>query len=739
MRKLHTPTMDLQYFFNVLWKRKWLLVTVGLIAAITTFFIVGMLPHKFKAQATIEARLIEADMINPLNNNPFIQQFQADAMFSELIAQMTSRRILKLLSEELLYHDLAADGVNEEPFRTPKLKGDTQYSRAEIEDFMTVLASMKDTVAATRMEKHNRVTYNELAEAFGYDIESLYEDLEVKRVKESGYVNVTFTSEHPALSYFAVQKLCDEFLTYFDTEILNDEDATVRKFRIELKAKKAIFDKKTTELNKYREENNIVDIEKQSSTVIDEISELSTLIERERQEVKKQSKKLQTTKREIDRIAPDMNKGVAKKRYLNEELEKIQSQIKKLNNDFVSGGRKDLQLAETLANLRKRREDIGKQMALYAASNDRLENNRLEKLLNDKTEAEIDLKSAEESLIGYEAQKKRLVGDQQSMLEDDAGFKQLNSEWLLAYEEFKDAKAKFDQAELRAGVQESPLVLFEEAEIPEKAEPKNRALLSAFAGTAAGMLTTLLVFLLAFFDRSYSNSYQFKKISGLPLMGTINKLKAKELDLYAIFNTPTNDSKIELFKESIRKLRFSIEMSDARTYLFASAKPQEGKSFLLLTLAYALSLNNRRVLLIDANFKNNSLSAMSNVSVDDNPLLNGKPATEGTDVGTQNLRMTGVDIMGNAGDSRSASEVLGGKDLRAILRNYELDYDYVFIEAAAMNDYSDARELSQFVDKVVLISSAESKLNNEDKESFTFLRSLGSRFFGSVLNKLVEK
>lgn len=732
--------MDLQYFLNVLWKRKWLLLVVGLTAATAAFFLVGLTPYKFKSQAVIETNVLNNLRLNVLNDNPFLQEYQTKSKFSQLMQLMKSRPILKLMSEELLYHDLSADGIENEPFRIPKTDDDMSYSRTELEDFTIVLASSKDSLNATRMQKHNRMKYSDLAEAFGYDIESLEEDLEVKRNADSDYITVEFTSEHPGLSYFAVQKFCDEFLNYYEQEIVDNEDASVTLFRKEMMTKEKEYKLTMNRLDAYRDEHNIVDVEKQSGSMIERISELNVAIERERQEVLTQKKSLATATREISKIAPEMNDGFAKKQYLNEDLEKVQRDIKKYNNQYLAGGRKDKKLEVKLANLRERREDLGKQMAIYSVRNDRLEDSRLDDLLKKKVDAEIDLKSAENSLKGYESEIRRLTGDQSQMVRDDAGFKKLESEWMLAYDNYKSAKSKFDQAQTKAGIQENPLSLFEVPEIPEKAEPKNRAILGAFAGVAGTILTTVFLFLLAFFDNSFSSPSQFKKMSNLPFLGTINKLTDKQLDLGAIFGNTDGDKKSTFFKESIRKLRFSIEASSAKTFLVTSNKPQEGKSFVLLTLAYALSLNNRRVLLIDANFKNNSLSAMSNVPKDENPLLGGTGregaiAGTGSSIGTQAMQMEGVDIIGNAGDNRSASEVLAGKNFRSVLRNYELDYDFILIEAAALNEYSDARELSHFTDKVILVADAENSMKREDEESFAFLRGLGGRFLGTVLNK----
>lgn len=730
--------MDLQYFFNVLWKRKWLLLTVGLTSAIAAFFLIGLTPYKFKSKAVIETNVLNTFRLDVLGNNPFLQQYQVDSKFSELLEQMKSRPILTLLSEELLYHDLSADGIETEPFRVPETDEDLSYTRSELEDFMTVLASAKDTINAPRLRKHNRVKFSDLAEAFEYDTESLYENLEVKRNAESDFISVEFTSEHPDLSYYAVQKYCEEFLNYYDQEIINRENKDILSFKTEMETKEAKFKEVTGRLDDYRAKNNIVDLDKQSGTMIERISELNISIDQARNEITKQEKSLAVTTREISKISPEMNDGFAKKQYLNEDLEKVLAEIKMLRNRWVAGGRKDKKLEEKLRNLQKRREDIGQQIAIFDVSNDRLENSRLDDLLKKKVEAEIDLQAAKNALAGYEAEKRRLASDQRQMVSDDAGFKKLESEWALAYEQYKDAKRIFENATTKAEIQENPLSVFEAPEVPEKAEPKNRAIIGAFAGVAGTVMTTVFLFLLAFFDNSFSSPSQYKKMSRLPLLGSVNKLKDKDLDLSQIFGSAATDKKQNYFKEAVRRLRYIIETSGARSILVTSTKPGEGKSFLILTLAYALSLNNRRVLIIDANFKNNSLSALSNVSSEENPLLSGGRIISGTGsaVGASGFRMEGVDIIGNAGDNRSASEVLAGKNFRSILRNYELDYDFILIEAAALNEYSDARELSQFADKVVLVSDAENKLKNADRESFAFLRNLGGRLLGSVLNKV---
>ena len=62
-------------------------------------------------------------------------------------------------------------------------------------------------------------------------------------------------------------------------------------------------------------------------------------------------------------------------------------------------------------------------------------------------------------------------------------------------------------------------------------------------------------------------------------------------------------------------------------------------------------------------------------------------------------------------------------------------YDFVLMEAAAMNEYSDTQELVPFADKVLAVFNAHSVLKTADKASIHYLRGLNSKFAGSILSE----
>ncbi|MBK8292827.1 MAG: hypothetical protein IPK96_19710 [Flammeovirgaceae bacterium] len=66
-------------------------------------------------------------------------------------------------------------------------------------------------------------------------------------------------------------------------------------------------------------------------------------------------------------------------------------------------------------------------------------------------------------------------------------------------------------------------------------------------------------------------------------------------------------------------------------------------------------------------------------------------------------------------------------------------YDYILMEGPSLNEYSDTKELIDYVDKVITVFGAETTLNNLDKESIQFLKSIRGKFLGALLNRVQLK
>jgi Mrp family chromosome partitioning ATPase len=174
-----------------------------------------------------------------------------------------------------------------------------------------------------------------------------------------------------------------------------------------------------------------------------------------------------------------------------------------------------------------------------------------------------------------------------------------------------------------------------------------------------------------------------------------------------------------------------------------SPKSKEGKTFAMLSLAHSLAFNNKRVLMLDTNFKAPLPETFTDQPSANKDILNKAIQSHGLadvfQIKTQTAEpseIQRVDILGNTGLPKSPAELLEPEHFRAFLADLHQHYDYVLMEAAALNQYSDAQELVPFADKVLAVFNANSVLKNADKESLQFLRSINNKFAGAVLTEV---
>jgi succinoglycan biosynthesis transport protein ExoP len=194
------------------------------------------------------------------------------------------------------------------------------------------------------------------------------------------------------------------------------------------------------------------------------------------------------------------------------------------------------------------------------------------------------------------------------------------------------------------------------------------------------------------------------------------------------------------FKENIRKMRYEIEASGKRIIMLTSTEPDQGKTTLTQALAYSLSLGKKRVLIIDTNFNNNDLTkAIDATPVLEQFSLNGKPFNVEDAKGfITKSTVDGVDIIGCQGGDYTPSEILPKNHLLNYLDNLKQEYDFIFLEGAPLNDFTDSKELIRYVEGVIGVFAAHIALKATDKESIKFLKQNKEKFLGAILNK-VEK
>ena len=312
-----------------------------LLGGAAAWYFVGKLPPTYKTSATIAAGIFEFQGVTLNEDNGFIQQYEINARFNQLIKDMTSRKNIRMLTNQLIAHDFR----RENPFRLPdeELLGMSD-SDSKLDDFTLVLqTNFQDTVLnfSPEFERHNRL----LAEAYGYDYKSLMENLTVVREGDTDYVTVAYESESPQLSHYVVDTYCQEFLRMFQEEVTKDEDARVEFFEKLVDEKKTKLDSIIREINFYKSSRGLIDVETQSESAISSMQNYEDKREKEYQKIDPLKATIQVLGKKIQQYNRSFSAAYAKDLYNREDFVEIDKQIKELKSQLrnIRTGRKSIE------------------------------------------------------------------------------------------------------------------------------------------------------------------------------------------------------------------------------------------------------------------------------------------------------------------------------------------------------------------------------------------------------------
>ena len=208
--------MDIGYLLKILARRKWLILSVMLASAALMFFLIGRKPEAYRSTVMVSTGIVNYKGINSSGSDGFVQPYQIANAFSNLIEIIQSQAAVKLLTMQMLKHDLAAEFRGEgTPFRT----ANKELSDFQEEDALALLDQINeisfDSISHPSFTADFDYKLDKIARAYGYDNDAIMRSLEVKRKGETDYLTVSFVSDKPDLSQNLANTFCRQFLTYY--------------------------------------------------------------------------------------------------------------------------------------------------------------------------------------------------------------------------------------------------------------------------------------------------------------------------------------------------------------------------------------------------------------------------------------------------------------------------------------------------------------------------------------------
>lgn len=222
------------------------------------------------------------------------------------------------------------------------------------------------------------------------------------------------------------------------------------------------------------------------------------------------------------------------------------------------------------------------------------------------------------------------------------------------------------------------------------------------AGFALGLLVPVSILLTRFLlNKKIESSSDIYSATTLPVTGEIIFMKSEGMpQVWGDHYSP--------LAEQFRTLRTNVaylnKASDKKVFLVTSTVSGEGKSFISLNLAKALSMVDKKVVLLEFDLRNPCLSEMLgyNKAAGLSEILAGNAAVESVEIqypDHANLHFipAGNDVEGNA------SEMLMNDRLPDLLRALRMRFDYIIIDSPPIEAVSDALYLGGYCDATLFV------------------------------------
>jgi len=715
--------MDLIQFLRVLAKRKLVLVAVPVILVVVTYFLTKDMPAVFKAEAQIATGITEKSHISLEESKGNVQLIDIQQQFSNMVELMRSRKMMDKLSCQLLLHDLEA----ERSFR-PFPKEFTSFLSEQKNNVINLLLRKIDSLSIMDKSIPLEKTVYDIFAAMKYDPESVLKSTKISRVENSDFIKATHESENAYLSAFVVNNVCKNFIDFYKLENKLKRGQTADFFAKLAEEKKKDLNEKVTILKDYKIRNKVINLQQQTENL--EI--LKKDVEMMREKVNQLIPSYSEAIKDIDSRLNGEEKAYleAGLQPINNKIASLKNKINRYTDILVQSGNKDKAVQDTLANLKNL---LNKEILL--AADEVLINPNVPKqeLILKRINYELELEIAVQSVKSIDRELARLNRKFESFTPLDATIQAYERDIQVAADAYLVILNKLNEASFYTNLN----VDVEQTQIaqPGPPEPSQKMMFLILAGLIGFVFTVVVLFVLEYVDLTIKNPEKFSKITGLPLIGILNRLKSEKLVLKEIFESDSVKPETNIFKQLLRTLRHEVEekMRGSKILLFTSTEQYDGKTLALVSLAFSLGITGKKVLIADTNFGNNSITQ----SLSAKPMLEKFLRSEIEF--NESLTFTSVDnvqVLGSKGGSYSPNEVVVNTVFKEKLASVAQNYDFLFIEGDALNKYSGSKELTFSADKVIAVFSADKVIEQPDRNSVDYIKEMNEKFIGSILNRI---
>lgn len=714
-------------FFDLLkvFRNRWMIWTlIPFLAAIITFVATLSIKRNFKSKSLISTGITVNKELNLTGDALQLQPFMVANEFSSFTEQMKSRVVINQLSYQLAIHDLQAMRDKKEAFRDdPDFDKDWVDANKLFTTYLPYIQRKYDSLSPLITTYRQDYIVDKVLEGFGYDYQHLMEKVKSDRLGTSDYIFVEVESENPHLSAFIANSWCTEYIRYQSKLRLEEDASKINFYRSSAQQKREALTKVQNELAKYKELNSISNIEEQTKSLIERISERQIDREKFANEIPALQSKVSTILAMFNSRKPKYLEGTASDE--NKKVSILQDQIKVLVSKKVgmSDEVRRAEIEDSISVLRK---------AINAKTNENADqiyvnpNATRQQLVGELNDAQLRIQQNKKEVQKLDEELADLREQQNAFAPKEAELRRLENEVKVASDAYAAIQTKEESAIFSAGASIYESKLIERAIPAAKAEPSKRLLLVILSFVASFVLCMLGIVIAEYLDNAVKTTHRFNimtKVSAIAAIPFVEDVPEWEAMLH--------DQMPDHLRNAFRQLRTSLmrQHADKKVWLLASTSRNVGKTWLRMGWASAVAKAGRRVLIIDSDINTANLTQRFGLKSFINP--------PNDSVGNPQRIAPGVYALGVHPKNGTPAEVFNTTKLQEVFKGLSQYFDFILIEAEDALEQVAFEEWLAVADAFMLVVDAGQSLNTVER-FWIFEASQHAKYGGVVLNRTIQ-
>jgi capsular exopolysaccharide synthesis family protein len=321
-----------------------------------------------------------------------------------------------------------------------------------------------------------------------------------------------------------------------------------------------------------------------------------------------------------------------------------------------------------------------------------------------------------------------------------ASFPSFEAEYARLSRDYENAKSSYGLFSksltdllLRDKTRRPMASIMQRAEVPSAPIRPKKAQNIVLAGLLGLFFGLCLALLQELFDDRINTPEEAERVLRQPTLGHIPMIEEEGLRL--IRDISSFSPLMEAYRSLRTNINFAAVGTPIHSLVVTSSVPAEGKSTTVANLAMAMALDNKRVIVVDADLRRPSLHKL--FKIDSSPgltdILVGSHTVEET------IRETGVSnvsVIPAGSPPPNPAELLGSAAMGALLAQLEGKADVVLFDSPPTLLVADSVVLASRANGVVLVVGYGETKKTSTKKALEILSRANANILGTVLNRM---